>query len=404
VAFAGGKSINMFNTICIRNQSQTESSIDLGFLAEAILFYPDVQVIATKGIIEQLARACGPEVLLEFLQRRYLTISYEHQLLGIRTRNSGTGDERHSAITFSSPQHDLGEVAPNLLFELTGRSGKARRLANRFLALVKPLQRSEHILTDFRSDVLDADYIQSLIRSLCSSCAPEYPLPDPLVFEIRDHDQEFEVLTNINFEQLNRSYHLRVSPSHSSMTPAYLLSHILTARDNLFFASTLDADLAISPVASHILVTKIGKIIARSQRNMSQLATFQDFVFNDGRAIAECINSGEKSFSDLLDIREKADRFRAWLKGKAWDADLTKDYFAEVTHSSWIDKLQGKTFRWSIFTTLGLTLDALGGGGIGTALGLGISAADSFLLERIIKGWKPNQFVNGPLSEFVTHH
>ena len=35
--------------------------------------------------------------------------------------------------------------------------------------------------------------------------------------------------------------------------------------------------------------------------------------------------------------------------------------------------------------------------GVGSAL----SAADSFLVERILKGWKPNQFVEGSLHKFV---
>ena len=32
---------------------------------------------------------------------------------------------------------------------------------------------------------------------------------------------------------------------------------------------------------------------------------------------------------------------------------------------------------------------------------LGIGAADSFLLERMAKGWRPNQFVEGSLIPFV---
>jgi hypothetical protein len=37
----------------------------------------------------------------------------------------------------------------------------------------------------------------------------------------------------------------------------------------------------------------------------------------------------------------------------------------------------------------------------GAAVGIGLSAGDYFLLDKVIKGWKPNQFVNGPLKDFV---
>jgi hypothetical protein len=48
-----------------------------------------------------------------------------------------------------------------------------------------------------------------------------------------------------------------------------------------------------------------------------------------------------------------------------------------------------------------LAIDALGGGGLGTAAGLAISAGDAFILNSIIGGWKPNQFIDNQLRTFV---
>jgi hypothetical protein len=39
--------------------------------------------------------------------------------------------------------------------------------------------------------------------------------------------------------------------------------------------------------------------------------------------------------------------------------------------------------------------------GAGVATGIGLSAADYFLLDRLLKGWKPNQFVEGSLRPFL---
>lgn len=41
------------------------------------------------------------------------------------------------------------------------------------------------------------------------------------------------------------------------------------------------------------------------------------------------------------------------------------------------------------------------GGGLGTLGGVALSALDSFVLDRMLKGWKPNQFVEGPLRRFL---
>jgi len=38
---------------------------------------------------------------------------------------------------------------------------------------------------------------------------------------------------------------------------------------------------------------------------------------------------------------------------------------------------------------------------MGTATAVAISAADAFLLERLRKGWKPNQFIDESLKPFT---
>jgi len=55
-----------------------------------------------------------------------------------------------------------------------------------------------------------------------------------------------------------------------------------------------------------------------------------------------------------------------------------------------------------LFTGAGIGIDALGAGGIGTSIGVALSAADQFLLDRLIKGWKPNQFIEDELRGFVS--
>jgi hypothetical protein len=46
--------------------------------------------------------------------------------------------------------------------------------------------------------------------------------------------------------------------------------------------------------------------------------------------------------------------------------------------------------------------DAAAPTGLGTSAGISVGAADSLLLDRLIKGWKPNQFIDGPIREFTS--
>jgi hypothetical protein len=80
------------------------------------------------------------------------------------------------------------------------------------------------------------------------------------------------------------------------------------------------------------------------------------------------------------------------------DTNLLRAYYQETVKESWVEKLPAKSTRWGIFTGIGLGLDALGAGGLGTATATALSAVDAFVLDKLIKGWKPHQFVEKDLK------
>jgi hypothetical protein len=88
--------------------------------------------------------------------------------------------------------------------------------------------------------------------------------------------------------------------------------------------------------------------------------------------------------------------FKKWLKEKDPNADLLREYCREVSRLDWADKLPTKTLRWLVFTAIGLAA-----GPLGAVVGTAIGATDTFLIDRLLKGWKPNQFVEGPLRRFL---
>jgi hypothetical protein len=70
--------------------------------------------------------------------------------------------------------------------------------------------------------------------------------------------------------------------------------------------------------------------------------------------------------------------------------DLLRAYYQETIKDSWAERLPAKSARWGIFTGVGLAVDVIGGGGLGTLAGVAVSAVDSFLADKLIKGWKPH--------------
>ena len=394
----------MFESIIIRNKRNPDADkpIDLGLLAEALIFYQSVKIIADKAMLKQLIHECGHEILLELIENRYLTIEYLDNGLAIQTHNNNTPYERHDPIVYSFPKHALDVVAPELFRESTGKSGKGRRISRRFLRNVNSLSLDPHNLPDeVLIDFSNSNYVEHSIIHMIKNYTPEYPNPDKVKFQLHREGKSLLVNTNIDFVTLNKFYHMRIPPTHSSMSPAYLLSYLFNLRGDIYFCTKFHSEITTDPISTGVFNIKYADLLQRQKISEDALRLFQNFLFEDAKAVCDTINRGERTFKDLLDLISKAKKFQKWLAGKDPDSDLLKEYYKEVTADSWVDKLPGKTARWSLFTGVGLAIDALGAGGLGTAAGLAISAGDALILDSIIGGWKPNLFIDNELKKFV---
>ncbi|MFM9946518.1 MAG: hypothetical protein ACKV1O_01140 [Saprospiraceae bacterium] len=101
--------------------------------------------------------------------------------------------------------------------------------------------------------------------------------------------------------------------------------------------------------------------------------------------------SGERKTSrDGLQIRAS--------KAGFWNTLCEREYHKAVTKETFADKLPTKTTRFMIFEGIGVALDLGGASGIGTVITTGLAVFDSFYLDKLISGWKPNQFIKKDLK------
>jgi len=378
----------MFESITVRWQGPPDSTepLDLGLLAEAMLFYGDVHVVADQTMLRQLVRSLGPDLLLEYARRGFMRISYVPQTLVVSTNNAGTPFERFDLGMVSASHTELQEVLPKIFIAVTGRQGRGRRLAQQFSPYAKPLSLETSVCDAARADCLDSKYLSEVVRYLANA---QGVAGEEFRFDLsRDETGGFAVVTD---EVLSRS----------GVSPTRVLGQVLEARGDLFFAATNNSELATNPTAGAILSVRLERTIQRRRESKEQLRLFQDFVLDDARALAEALTGGSYTFADFLSVLERADRFRGWIREKAPDTKLAKAYFQEVTKNTWVDKLPSRIVRWVLFTGAGVALDLGGAGGAGTATGVALSAGDAFLLDKLIKKWKPNQFVDSSVKPLV---
>jgi hypothetical protein len=249
-------------------------------------------------------------------------------------------------------------------------------------------------------DMATSSYIRTAVAQAVRHLAPEYQVPDPFLFDVV-RDGPFVRVSNINFAALNLIYHRRVDPQHSTISPAYLLSALHQATAELKMAASANSEMALSPLSTLIADIRLNGALRTRLQSEEALQLFQEFVFDDARAIREAINGGHRNMAELAELVAEAQKFKSWIKGQPEDADMRKAYIAEVGRLSWCDKLPRKSARWAVFTASGIALSAVTTPAVGGITSAALNAIDYFLVDKLAQGWKPNQFVEGPLREFL---
>lgn len=404
----------MFNSICLLKQHIYNSIgyINFGFLAEAMLFYDQVHLIADEPMLDQIIRYCGPDLVLEFIEEKFLKISYlSNHLYVVCSKDSTNQSPTYSPTCLTKlGKGALQEILPNMCQDVVGKSGKGRRLGNRLLKDISQIDLEKiKIYNDIRTDYANKNYVKKSIRQILQILAPEYKIPPHFRFDIKAEngnmlDQETPLLvdTNLDFVSSASDSHLKTSKGITDITPSLLLQWLYFAKSDLYISSLYESEIATNFISSAIIRTKCEELLGSRFQNEHRIRYFQDKLLNNGHALQEAINSGERNYGDLLKILRLSRRFRQWLKDQDPNIDLVQAYYKEVTSSTWIEKLPSKVLKWTTLAAIDAVLSlAQINPAIGIATSTVLSFADSFVIEKMARGWKPNQFVERHLQSFV---
>jgi hypothetical protein len=389
----------MFERITLDHPNFPVNTIDLGLLAECLVFYGKTRLIVDQQYFQSLVRACGPYELIDLQSSRTLEIEYVENLTGVLTVPK-QGMLTYDVGLIGSQSLKYLQVARKLFDDLAGPSGRgASRMFNKFERLVRRSDYSKDMLNEARIEWLDNTYTTEAARVLLTKNVPEYSLPVPLEFRVYHDSLGYRVHTNINFIEANALYSERFNGA--KIDPAYILIHIANTRRDLILSSKFGSEMALAPEQTLIAACKVSGLLSSLDGNLKSAELFQDEVIDGLPSIRNAVKNGQKSIADVIRLVEKAEKFKDWLRKQNDGVDLRKAYLTEVTHIDWAEKLPPKALRWLIFAgasaVTGFVLDPLTGALAGTAL----SAIDSFLIDHLVKGWKPNQFVDGPLKNFL---
>src|SRR5258708_8157790 len=401
----------MFDNIVLLRTVSENAVIDIGLVAESLLFYDKVHLLLTRGTLHSLLNDLGAEGFDRLLDRPEIRASFWNQNFGtVSNTNGGLRTLNFSVFEVGNKRGNF-KAAETIKEVLKGSVEKASATRKRIKNIVSRMSfpriddtiAPEQFVEGGRSDLDDRSFLQNAIGIALSHLLPNVSsLPKHWHFDVlRLNDGSFAIDTSLDFRAINTEYHKRVSPEQSSISPEYLLTLILDAHAGTFFASRYMSELVHDPLCASVMKIKYLGLMRKRDNAVQEIDLFQDLHLKGAKTIREVLNSRERSQSEFFELLDSAEKFKSWLREKNPDEKLLKEYFDAVTRETWIDKLPSKSARWIITTGLAAAVESFYPTGAAMAAAQGVSLVDATLLDKILRGWRPNQFVNGALSKFV---
>lgn len=413
----------MFESIMIRHTAPpgAESTVDLGHLAESMLFYGKVRLALTRGSVKDLVGKLGPDLAIELVENPCIDSVYLNASFGIRSEDVGTANARHRPIslligagpsgtdesTFQPETHY--DVVHDVFAQAIGSRRRANRKANRFINQLRSHEPIEDIPSQAVEDWQREQYVRPAVAAVIAELAPTYTPPNDLRTELVPlADGWFRFDSNINWNAL-RAAHAAKTGAPSTLGPADLLTALVDVNEDLYLGAALDATLAQDRLGAQLLRIKCADLRRAADMQQTQIDQFQYLKVDSVHDIRTVINSGDRSFEEFLKVHGEAKPFRDWLDGQPPDANLVAAYSAETVTKHGFDKAPQRQLRWMLPTGGEVATAILHEADMmsrdvsaGTALALAaIGLIDKFVIERYKHGWRPSSFIDDELRPFV---
>lgn len=384
----------MFDNITLLNLPS------LGQLAELILFYRKVTIFLEESAIRTLFQQIDPGLLISFFEEHRENLNFKWISWGV-WNSSGWSDIYRQWFKLGD-EESMGVDEPYLdylrrtnLLDTPNGAISNPQLTNRFLDLIKRERvPQEHFETIFNTETLNIEIPTYIRQHVATFPTQVKQIPKDLSLNLIDKGFGGFFITVRTSQRLSRQRLFFIQS---------LISDYINTMSYLPIYCDLSSEILANEYESFRIRSKIDNIVNRFNNSQNTIQKFQEVFVNDAKNIKQAIDNQERSFIDFIKVYEKSYNFREWIAEQPTDANLLYEYYHTVTSDDWFERLQNKIARWALFTGLGAGIDSLGAGGLGLATGIALGAFDTFLLDRLLHGWKPSQFIDKELKSFLLH-
>lgn len=395
----------MFESIVL-NRSIDGPSLTIGEIAEALLFYQNVHIVMDTSTLLGLIRVIGLHNVIKLISHSDVKTTYIEEFLGVYSDNAKDYPEYaliSAYISGGDGEGQLNNWKKRLEYRIL-REGYTKSEVENFIARFRQHISLKKLASDYfiqggivssaNADLYDDEYISSAARIIVDDLLSNKDTSGNIYYKVLPTHDTFRISTNIDFEEINK-FQIKRNPNAGEYTPANIAAGILSASYGLILAAHYGGDFYTSATDSKIIQLKNKQILTRANANRIDLNDFYEIALTDCPNISAVINTGDRSFEEFMELLVRAKKFKKWLKGKSPDQKLLSDYLDDVTAKGWLGSRSGKIIRYMASTGMGFA---------GPLTGIAVSVFDTFFLDKLCGGWKPNQFISGKLKSFLDTH
>ena len=155
----------MFDSITITAKDSDEQRLDIGFLAESLLFYGTVNIIADRFLLPELLRLAPPWDIAELIKEGRLKLHLKENYIGVPmyTQNNF---ETYDVQTFSSPSVTQERLLYDAFFETGWSADDSRRATTLISRYSSPFKYEKSYYDEIQSDLQDQEYLKTAIGSI----------------------------------------------------------------------------------------------------------------------------------------------------------------------------------------------------------------------------------------------
>ena len=254
----------MFERICIPPIEPEGTQFDLGLVAESLLFYSETYLIVAGNNLSGLVKRLGPDLMFRLIDEHQLQVRFIDHNLGAITSNKGTPFARYDVGLIHAEKHSLESAAQNAFVEVTGKSGRGRRLAARFCRSVEPIKFAESITNRITEDMRRGIFLEEFIKRRLVSLGAVRNASEIPAFKYHfqlDPGRGFALNTDLELRKLDSSKFSEVSD------PASILAQYGTTVANMSLWAQISSEVAVYPVKQMLFLLDLNQCSKSTQNN-----------------------------------------------------------------------------------------------------------------------------------------